>query len=159
MMPFWNYLFAIYQTVARFGTWTQTDKNASCVLHVSKGRTRIWLQHLNARLVGSYFAAISAEYGRHLTLTITGWHWRDLQPSHQTPKIRRINLQYVFPCCCCISFLVSPTAFGWLLPSACHCLPSGGALSDFVSWPFVILTGLGHFVWKLCTCTELLHMI
>lgn len=157
-MPFWNHPSEIHKTVARFGTWAQIDKKASCDFCVSNGRTRVWLQHLNAGLVGSYFAASSAVHGRHQTHSITDWPWKDKQPSSQTLKIMRgINLQYVFPCCCFISFLVSPTAFDWVLLSGWRCLPHD-AQSEFTSRPFVVLSGLGHFLSKFHACTALLCM-
>lgn len=68
-IPFWNHPYEIYTTVGRFGVWAHRDKKASYDFYVSKGITRVWLQHRNTRLVGSYFAASSTEHGGHQPLT------------------------------------------------------------------------------------------
>lgn len=103
----------------------------------------------NARLVGSYILARFTDHGGYQTFNSTDWPWRYMQISYQILKtMRRINLQCVFHGCHCINFHVSPNAFDCVLPSGWCCQPSG-ALSDFMSRPFVVLSGLVHFSWKL----------
>lgn len=47
--------------------------------------------------------------------------------------------------------------FGRILPSGWNCLPDG-VLPDFISGPFSVLSGLGHFLLKLHAWSELLGL-